>query len=68
MKKRKTEHEEREKGDDKDAERLSSFHSYDLVAMGIPTEARPLKDKKYYGKLSYTLCSPNGAASWNKME
>lgn len=45
--------------------RLSMFHEYDLVAIGIPEEARPLNGGHHTGKHGYTMKSGSGAALWS---
>ena len=40
---------------------LKTFHEYDLVAMGIPMNARPVAGVPYYGKHGYTFKSSTGA-------
>ena len=41
---------------------LDKFHSYDLVDMKIPKEARPLHGQFHGGQHGYTLKASNGSA------
>ena len=43
---------------------LEKFHSYDLVDMQIPKEARPLHGQFHGGQHGYTLKASNGSAVW----
>lgn len=58
----------RELGGSSRGEPVSVFHSYDLDAMGIPVDARPLRGEHHAGKHGYTIRSPNGAALWLKIQ
>lgn len=51
-------------GSNPDPARLSMFHEYDLVAIGVPEEARPFSNGNHTGKHGYTMKSGSGAALW----
>lgn len=40
---------------------MTEFHGFDLVAMGIPIDARPLSGDQHFGKFGYTIRSRTGA-------
>ena len=40
---------------------MTEFHGFDLVAMGIPIDARPLSGDQHFGKFGYTIRSRKGA-------
>lgn len=42
-------------------EPMTEFHGFDLVAMGIPINARPLSGDQHFGRLGYTIRSRTGA-------
>ena len=45
-------------------ERATSFHGIDLVTLGIPREALPIKGYDYKGRKGYTVHSAGGAVPW----
>lgn len=47
---------------DPDAPRADTFKGYDLAALGIPEEARPLDGGDYKGRHSYTVNIEGAAA------
>ena len=40
---------------------MNEFHGFDLVAMEIPFDARPLSGDQHFGRLGYTIRSKTGA-------
>lgn len=45
-------------------EREPSFHGFDLVSLGVPHEALPIKGYDYKGRKGYTVYSAGGADPW----